>query len=493
MVQLQDLYQYSLRDVERYILSAEVPILEIKVMFWNSILKLIVALTDTITCLVAIILYLALIFAKVSVLIFPHAVSLANTVYQFHVTQLSWSDIVIEFCLITMLLLYIIFRKKILLYWSAFERNVSSKSRKFVRALPHILFFTIALITSFYGQKFLVPFTSPMVLPMTSIIIPACVTLRTLVVKDKMIVRYDMLRSQLLLWVVLGVYHAVATLFSVFPFSAYIIKILPLVRELSFVILLWIQLSSLFAKLVFESSIPFLNILAQKLPSFKMTSEMEEKSYSFISMLKYFKIISKQQEFALRSIMQDTVALIVVFIFLFIPSPFVYIGVVTTVFLIPIFKTYQHVSQNDEIITPRKSKKSKDNEYKPTENDFENSENNFKKWLRYWICIAVLWLLKIYSILKIWPSILMIVSLFLQHSYINGSNIVFQYIGESFGVLVERDKQIWEEKQKLIQNQDYKVLKKSISKAVNRKITFQEGNEETISHHATSFTEIKDE
>ena len=57
------------------------------------------------------------------------------------------------------------------------------------------------------------------------------------------------------------------------------------------------------------------------------------------------------------------------------------------------------------------------------------------------VCLGCLFICKIY-VTNIWPSILMIVTLWLQHSYFNGSSQVFHFAHEFLTALRERDLRI---------------------------------------------------
>lgn len=48
-----------------------------------------------------------------------------------------------------------------------------------------------------------------------------------------------------------------------------------------------------------------------------------------------------------------------------------------------------------------------------------------KRWLDYWIIVGSMWVLRIFGLLHVYPSIFMVTCLYLQHSYFHGATCLF--------------------------------------------------------------------
>lgn len=454
-----------------YVLSSTISIFDIKQFIILSLNQLLHSLFETIISFLVVIFYVSLIVLKISVIIFPHLNNLKHSVITFHQTQLTRGELITECVILAALSMFLIFRKSINRLWKKIELSVSSKFRKFISLLPHILFFSVATVVSIVGQKFLVPFTSPKVLPAISLIIPTIYSVILINQRNwqhpSSLNLYVKLKNQLLLWVVLGLYHSFATISSVLPFSSKIIKVLPLIRELSLVILVWAQLSPLFTQIVFDASLPALKYIASKIPS----SDLGRKeSLSIFQGLRYMNVINRQQEVFLVSLFQDGIIMFLALFFICLPYSLAYGGAVIVVFVFPIFRTYACIDDNNlkieqlknsnrEVVKePFKSSvnasSSEDLQITLQSCNLQDSceevakcEDQLRKWLRYWALIGLLWINKIYSF-SLWPSIIILVALWLQHSYFDGAKQIFSKFDNVLCTLRDRDRAIKLEKEK---------------------------------------------
>lgn len=426
------------RFVWEYTTSSTISIFEIKALLFYAFKRLLIALYEVILALFILFIYILLILAKVSVIVFPFVQKLSKVIIEYHYT-LTWTDIILETSALTLILIFLIFKKRIMLFWNRLEKSVSSKFRYLVRLTPHILFFAFALIFGIVGQKILYPFASLYMLPLISVIMPTVKSSHFIIKHSDELYSglYNGIRDQLLLWIVLGAYHAIATFLGELPFSRNISRYLPFVREIFLVILVWIQMSPFFAKLAFEASSPALKYVASKIPASDIGYQ---QSVGLLSALRYLNVMTKEQENFVKSIMQDGTALLIAILFICTPSPIAYIGVIIIAFLFPIFRTFRHIYETDEV---RNSPVKRRRESGPNEELLANLQKMFR-WLRYWVCLGGLWFLKIYF--GVWPSLLMLISLWLQHSIFDGSKKVIDTIIELSSALKSRHERILRER-----------------------------------------------
>ena len=471
------------------------PVNHIQDEFLVTIKRFIFSFADTAVALVNVAVYLILFLAKLLILVFPHAVKFGKVVVDFHQTKLSRSDIILETVSISILLIIFIFRVRIQRAWKNFIHYVSVKSKVAAKAAPHVLFFTTAIIFAVLGRNFLLPLTHSKAMPIFTLIIPLITTIRTLYsIKNLNEIQCrDAINKTNLLWVIISIYHAVVTLTSLIPFSSNILKLLPYVKEMIIVIIMWVQLSPVFSKIVFESVISHIMIkLYSMIPVSYGFNEQNNnnKTNTFFSMLKMLYIVNDTQLKFLQILLQDSVATILAIIFLFTPYPISNIGMVLISLLLPAFRTSAVVASADITnITSKELAKlarqtvdtshntntttSTSSTNMSISNIHQNQENNTNNkefeeeyevtelslsvdsalnthWLRYWICISILWCIRIY-IMNIWCSIMIIITLYLQHSYFKGSFKFTSFIIGAAKAINERNKRI--ELEKLLQSQ----------------------------------------
>ena len=259
-------------------------------------------------------------------------------------------------------------------------------------------------------------------MPLVTLTVPLLVTIRTLIktypsTKQKR----DAFAGQNLVWIILALYHAVVTVGSYVPFSRGTIYNLPVVKELALVILVWVQLSSSFGIIVYTSLIkPVLRKVALYFPATsKLDNKSVEKSSNIvITVLKMSGLLTAKQEEFLRSLLQDGVATVFGFIFLFTPTPIAIFGTVCLGLLLPAFRAASI-----------------------SEKQTTNAIANHDIWLRYWACVAVIWLMRVYGV-NYWPSIIILATLWLQHTYFQGALIVTSFLFDLFSALHKRNEDI---------------------------------------------------
>jgi hypothetical protein len=386
---------------------------------------------------VGLVVCFALVIVKVLILLLPHALKLSKQVYQFH-KSLSYYDVLIEFTFLSIVLFGYLFRKTIQSWWIATERNISAKSAALALALPHILFFSSSFIISILGQKFIAPLTSPKIMPVFTLIIPLT-NLVYLIRRDVLTDRKQIERSSHVFTtlVVLGIYHSIVTCLSTIPFSNYFLSFLPFLKETIIVILIWVQISSLFAEVVFTSAIkPVMSKISSSLPFGNTTiifgdqdlqhhSDHVHKRSAFSAAIRTLNVFSEQQLEYFSVFLSDTFVSVMAFLFLCLPYPFSYLGMVVICFVLPCFKCVSLVNQLRVHLQVQQQQD------RITEIKKQMLNGNLLHWIHYWICILGIWIFRIY-VCNIWSTIIILVSLWLQHAYFKGATTIVSTVASCF-------------------------------------------------------------
>jgi hypothetical protein len=177
--------------------------------------------------------YLLLFLLKLALILMPYLHSFGIRVFEFHQKQLKPIEIVIEIFLIVVCILYFLFRKRILNFWKSFLQNLSKKYQTFAAVFPHILFFVTAAILAIFGGKFLIPLSSPQILPIFTLIRPLFHSFRLWRATKP---NANAQRDAVVLWTILGSYFALSSFATMIPFSSYLLGYIPAVREFSLVV-----------------------------------------------------------------------------------------------------------------------------------------------------------------------------------------------------------------------------------------------------------------
>jgi hypothetical protein len=397
---------------------------------YDSFVLLGSSLISTVSATFTIVIYILLFFSKLAIMVFPHFLSTVQAVIEFHRTKLTYSDLLVEFVVIVLCLMFILLKKRIINQWQIFVRAVERKSKAAAAAAPHVAFFTFAIIFSVAGRKFLVHLTSPKILPIITLLIPIYTTINSLqrISADKssampsIVKKQKILKEKLTLWTVLAAYHTLATGLALISFSTRISSIIPILRIVIMVILMWAQLSHRFADIVFDASVPFLKYLAKKIPSSNFGAA---QGNSLISVLKMMRLINEKHEHFLKSLQQDIIILLIAAAFCFFPWTVSYIGVIIVTLLFPAFKTSNNILEvRGKVIT--------------------ESEKVF--WLEYWICWGLLWCLRCYGY-HVWPSVLLLSAVWLQHSYFRGATWLRKSLESNLDAIMMRHDEIQKQKE----------------------------------------------
>jgi len=457
----------ALSNSYEYVFST-VPVSQIQDEFLFGLKRCVLSLFESAQSLIYLVLYIGLISAKLAILVFPHAVKAGQVIYDYHRTKLSASDLLLEATSLFILLFSFIFRARIQRTYKTIINYISAKSKVAAKAAPHVLFFTSALVFAVLGKNFLIPLTSSSVMPVFTLIIPLLTTVRVLSELKNMDLakRNTTIDNKMLLWVILSIYHGVVTLASLVPFSQRILRFLPYVKELVIVVLIWVQLSSVFSRIVFESVISKILVkLCAMIPGGFTVEQTKEKTSTFFSVLKMMYLVNDTQLAFLQALFQDSVATMIAMVFFFTPTYIATVGVVTIALLLPAFRTAaavatssastsQSAHQLARLARPTPAKPTKNflglvggsSAAEEKEKPLESVDNVFSThWLRYWVCVSVLWLIRIYGF-EPWPSVMIVTTLWLQHSYFQGSSKLTSYLSDTSKAIIERNRRIQEEK-----------------------------------------------
>jgi hypothetical protein len=414
---------------------------------YHDLLLLSYCLYELISSLIKIffltVLCFVLIILKTFVFLLPHARSVASSVYIFH-QNLCLYDIAIELCFITCVLLGFSFRKRIRGLWKVAERSISARSKAAARIVPHVMYFSGALFVGVVGRKFILPLTSVKMMPVFTLVLPLA-RLLLILAKEGLgaldVKQYHRYRHIFVTVVIIGIYHSVVTCLSVIPFSNYLLSVLPYIKETVIVVLLWVQYSHVFASIVFSTLIqPVMDKISRMIPllhdgySGGVLSESEiiassgnQKNF-FLALLQRFNVLDAKYSHFLLQLLQDSVVTILSLLFLFFPYPFSIFGLVTVAFILPSFRSISVVNKLNvfRMDTIRRNSVRSSNEESAAELEITKQylHQSFLKWTHYWICIFTVWLVRIY-LFNFWASVLILVSLWLQHSFFNGATKVY--------------------------------------------------------------------
>jgi hypothetical protein len=430
-----------------------VPINQIQDEVYETLKKLLMSLADTATALVYVVVYVSLVLAKLTILVFPHAVNLGKIIVEFHQTKLSRSDLILEGTSIVFLVTCFIFRAKIQRAWKSMMSSISAKSKVAAKAAPHVAFFTAAITFAILGRNFLVPLTHSAVMPVFTLLLPLAATIRVLLQMKTMDEAscQKAIYAKNLLWVIVAIYHALVTFGSLIPFSGRMLKYLPYAKEMVIVVIAWVQLSPVFSEIVFESVISKIMVkLCGMVPAGYGLDQADAKTSTFFAVLKMMYIVNDTHVAFLQALFQDGVATIIAVIFIFTPDPLASVGMVIIALLLPAFRTSAVVasaSRNNAASQElaklaRPSASAMDGGKKAASSSAVGVDNVLSThWLRYWVCLSVLWCVRIY-LMRLWPSIVIVSTLWLQHSFFQGSSKLTAFLVDTAKALAERNKRI---------------------------------------------------
>jgi hypothetical protein len=228
------------------------------------------------------------------------------------------------------------------------------------------------------------------------------------------------------------------------------LKYLPYAKEMVIVVIVWVQLSPVFSEIVFESVISRIMVkLCGMVPAGYGLDQADAKTSTFFAVLKMMYLVNDSHVAFLQALFQDGVATIIAVIFIFTPDPLASVGMVIISLLLPAFRTsavVASVSRNTasslELAKLARSSVPASGGGKKAASSTVGVDNVLSThWLRYWVCLSVLWCMRIY-VLRMWPSIVIISTLWLQHSFFQGSSKLTAFLVDTAKALAERNKRI---------------------------------------------------
>ena len=477
---LEVIYDYIIKPTDVYNQEIFYPV-------YVHTVELISSLRITFVNMFWILVYLLVIGLKIISCAFPHVIHALWEVADFHITQLSTIDIVLEFTVIFAIILFYIYRKRISTAWKHFETNLQQKSKLAAKWAPHVLFFSVSFLLSLIGRKLLKPLSSPSMLPIFTVVFPLLKTINILY-RD-LTANFT---SMLSLWVILSAYHFLVIFCTALPFVSNILTYTPFLGEMTLVMSLWLQASHVCTDLVYAAIGPMLSkLIDDTIPMAKIGNAGSIFS-PMITALKVTGILSDNGEQLLTSLMQDSVAFFLTVVCLFMPSMFASIGLGLVAFILPAYKSsvvssIQTIKQgtiktpNRKLHVPLLGKVTKNKSdtsgssaggrnsvqqfsilspfrglFSPSRVDNNASAIIFqsndavppreKRWLEYWIVFSLLWLTHLYCPkIPFHTSLLMICSLYLQHSYFIGATVIVDAATQLYHSLVARNVKNMEE------------------------------------------------
>jgi len=167
-----------------------------------------------------------------------------------------------------------------------------------------------------------------------------------------------------------------------------------------------------------------------------------------LSVFKMMNILNDSHIAFLQALFQDSVATILAIAFIFTPTFIANYGMITIALLLPAIRTAS-------CCVPSKEMTDNLNNHKSTIMTTTAGVDAViqLQWLHYWICISTLWVLRIYAF-KFWPSYLILLSLWLQHSYFLGATFIFNYTYQTILFCIHRNEKIQQEKAQLLQENE---------------------------------------
>ena len=358
--------------------------------------------------------YHTIVALKLLTISIPYLLLILDSVVQFHRTQLTTQDLLLEFVFASLLILFFTYRSHLTRQYKLMEKFISTKSKAAAQILPHLSFFSMAFLGAIIGQKFLHPLTSFKILPIFTLIIPVLSTLNVVLYHRK----EPALMNQLRIWMILGCYHSMATFAAQLPFSTYLSHYLPYLREMVFIILLWVQISSVFTHVVFDLSSSYLRIMLRNVPSVDM---------GIASALDTIVLFLRSRGFStyylnmIRGLLADIPAFLISLLFCCTPTYISQVGINVVGIIIPLSKT---IELNASITTKKRQSKA--------------SDDQIEFLVHYWLSFGALWTCRLYFF-TLWPSFTLLSFLLLQNSSLLGASWVIREWFNIFHVIIQRN------------------------------------------------------
>lgn len=399
----------------------------------------------------------------------PHLLTVGRKVVKFHQTQMTRTDVIVEVLFILIIVWFLMFRKSISAACKKIEKSVALKSKVALRWAPHVALFSLALVFAVIGRKFLAPLTTPRRLPLFTLVLPLIVTLFRNSASGGLVPTMRALeggastaapdvpigllkgvatsgRQLVLLWVVLAAYHSVATVLSILPLSQRMQQYLPVVREFTLVLFIWAVLSPVLAELIFEATSPFISFCAERIPSTSVFHKRAAGTQTTVSnlLLAIMGSLGPRRQAVVSAIMQESTSFVIILFCLPLPTPLATLGAVAIALLIPALRSLASIQaweKSDGGVAHR----GKETQGSPGSQQalmsmslgvFLSGRKASKsvavateiieqqqRCIEYWVCLGALWALRTFGFV-LWPSITMLLTWYLQHSFLRGSATV---------------------------------------------------------------------
>ena len=406
----------------------------------SSLVAFILNFANVVVSISTFLLFIGIIVAKIFLLGLPYLKLFGAAVFDFHVNQLSVYDILIELSIILTLVLYILYRKRLHASWRKLENYVACRSKVAAKIAPHFLFFLFATILSVVGRNIIFPLATPGGLALITLVLPLFKTIRILYISNNL-----EFSSQLKVWVVLAVYHVAAETLRYIPYSTAVLGRLVVARAFVAIVTVWAQAFPFCANVVFESSAPVLERYTRLLPTLDVDAKdgMTNKLLMAFTAMRFIGIISAaQQEYLVslsKGLLREGVTTVVAFVLCCTPYPIAFIGVMFVGFIFPAQKTMTWLLSHQHRLT-------------------HEQKTVHMLLLDYWCCLATVWLMRCGG-LVMWPSVTMLVLLWLQSSYLRGATLVRMYVTARVKALLDRHKRVAKEIEERIEKRT--MLKKN--------------------------------
>jgi hypothetical protein len=352
---------------------------------------------------------------KLMILVSPHLLKLINVVIDFHRTQMDSSDIAVEIGILIFLLLFLLLHKRLKRAYDKFEARVKTRYKKASVYVPHVLFFTLATAVAFIGRKFLLPLASSnSTLPLLLIAAPLLQTVQW--ARTGQVSKYT---PTLKYWIIASVYFVTSDLFLYVPFAKYVSGFFSPLNVFVLIVAVWIQCSAVCVNIVYDATSPLVLYYANKIPA---TEALGNYGSSFVGMLQMMRVIDSKKASFISRLLEDSMSVLIAVAFVMTPTWIANIGSLCIGFILPAFRS-------SKLVDPPQDSKDKQ-----VALHFREQQVH---WLEYWSCYFFLIAIRIMGF-QILPNIMLIISLWLQHSYFAGASQVFLFLERNRKALVER-------------------------------------------------------
>lgn len=436
-----------------------------------AVLSAFIELGQTLTCLLVLLL-------KIVTMLLPHLIALLRAVYDFHRTQLSVRDLLIEASVIVLIIIVCLYEKKLKRLVKEAQKMVAEKSKIAAALLPHILMLVFCAVVSIALNKFIEPLTKPFTFHLLTLFIPLVRTAIALRLSSPPDAEYRILMS---IWAFLALYQSLSLVAETFSFILPIISQIPFGKEFIFSILFSVQVIPECAGIAYSWIEPLLHsVLDNLLPVAKLG---ERVGCGVGAVLRGSGLVGDNGVQFVVMFLQETVLLGIVFISLFIPSPLNLLALALVGFILPAYKTSQILSKvctmnpmgsptgaaistseknsarQSDAVEQQQMQTPSSSVWKVLSSPFAWGKTPEKKsdngvslrklqadqqhWLRYWTVFSVVYLIRLYGIyVPFKTTIVLLLSAYLQHVYLAGATKILGSVSALVEVIISRNKKI---------------------------------------------------